>query len=118
MRSYGPEFPETLYALAERGDILATRGKLEEARSVLSPLPDALARVLGPDHFVRGTVLCYYGQVLQAMGDLDGAEAQYRQSLAILSKRLAGRKDSDQLEAVLHAAWPASSLPAAAMPPP
>ena len=29
--------------------------------------------------------------------------AQYRQSLAILSKRLAGRTDNDQLEAMLHA---------------
>ena len=41
VRRYGPEFPETLFALAQRGEILATRGKLEEARSVLAPLPDA-----------------------------------------------------------------------------
>ncbi len=103
VRRYGPEFPETLFALAERGEILANRGKLEEARSVLAPLPDATARVLGPDHFQRVAVLRNYGLVLEAMGDLDGALAQYRQSLAILSKRLAGRTDSDQLEAVLHA---------------
>ena len=103
VRRYGPEFPETLSALAQRGEILATRGKLEEARSVLAPLPDAMARTLGPDHFQRGTVLRNYGLVLEATGDLDGAVAQYRQSLAILSKRLAGRTDSDQLEAVLHA---------------
>jgi tetratricopeptide (TPR) repeat protein/tRNA A-37 threonylcarbamoyl transferase component Bud32 len=100
---YGPEFPETLFALAQRGEILATRGKLEEARSMLAPLPDAAGRVLVPDHFQRGTMLRNYGLVLEAMGDLDGAEARYRQSLAIHSKRLAGRKDIDQLEAVLHA---------------
>ena len=62
-----------------------------------------MARTLGPDHFQRGTVLRNYGLVLEATGDLDGAEAQYRQSLAILSKGLAGRHDRDQLEAVLHA---------------
>ena len=100
---YGPEFPETLNALAQRGEILATRGKLVEARSVLAPLPDAYARTLGPDHFQRGTVLRNYGLVLEATGDLDGAEAQYRQSLAIHSKRLAGRIDNDRLEAVLRA---------------
>ena len=93
MRRYGPEFPETLFALAQRGEILATRGKLEEARSVLAPLPDAYTRVFGPDHFQRGAVLRNYGLVLEATGDLDGAEAQYRQSLAILSKGLAGRSD-------------------------
>jgi tetratricopeptide (TPR) repeat protein len=103
VRRYGPDFPETLSALAQRGEILATRGKLEEARSVLAPLPDAMARTLGPDHFQRGTVLRNYGLVLEATGDLDGAWAKYRQSLAILSKRLAGRSDSDQIEAVLHA---------------
>ena len=103
VRRYGPGFPETLFALAQRGEILATRGKLEEAKSVLAPLPDAMARTLGPDHFQRGTMLRNYGLVLEALGDLDGAMAQYRQSLAIISKRLAGRKDSDQLEALLHA---------------
>jgi tetratricopeptide (TPR) repeat protein len=103
MRRYGPEFPESLFALAQRGEILATRGKLEEARSVLAPLPDAYARVFGPDHFQRGTVLRNYGLVLEATGDLDGAEAQYRQSLAIHSKRLSGRLDHEQLEAMLHA---------------
>jgi len=103
VRRYGPEFPDTLFALAQRGEILATRGKLVEARSVLAPLPDAMARTLGPDHFQRGTVLRNYGLVLEATGDLDGAEAEYRQSLAILSKRLAGRNDSEQLEAVLQA---------------
>ena len=103
VRRYGPEFPETLFALAQRGEILATRGKLEEARSVLAPLPDAYARVFGPDHFQRGTVLRNYGLVLEATGDLDGAEAQYRQSLAIHSKGLSGRLDSEQLEAMLHA---------------
>ena len=104
VRRYGPEFPETLSALAQRGEILAIRGKLEEARSVLAPLPDAFARVLGPDHFQRGTVLRSYGVVLEATGDLDGAEAQYRQSLAIHSKRLAGlaeRPDREQ-EAMLR----------------
>ena len=55
MRRYGPEFPETLFALAQLGEILATRGKLEEARSVLAPLPDAYARAFGPDHFQRGS---------------------------------------------------------------
>ena len=103
MHRYGPEFPETLFALAQRGEILASRGKLEDARSVLAPLPDAMARTLGPDHFQRGTVLRNYGLVLEATGDLDGAEAHYWQSLAILSKRLAGRNDINQLEAVLHA---------------
>jgi tetratricopeptide (TPR) repeat protein/tRNA A-37 threonylcarbamoyl transferase component Bud32 len=103
VRKYGPEFPETLFALAQRGEILATRGKLAEARSVLAPLPDAYARVFGPDHFQRGTVLRNYGLVLEATGDLDGAEARYRQSLAIHSKRLSGRFDHEQLEAMLHA---------------
>jgi tetratricopeptide (TPR) repeat protein len=103
VKKYGPEFPETLFALAQRGEILATRGKLEKARSVLAPLPDAYARVFGPDHFQRGTVLRNYGLVLEATGDLDGAEARYRQSLAIHSKRLSGRFDHDQLEAMLHA---------------
>ena len=83
MRRYGPEFPDTLFALAQRGEILATRGKLEEARSVLAPLPDAYARVFGPDHFQRGKVLRNYGLVLEATGDLDRAQAKYRQSLAI-----------------------------------
>jgi tetratricopeptide (TPR) repeat protein len=90
VRRYGLDFPETVYALAQRGEILATRGKLEEARSVLAPLPDAYARVFGPDHAGRGWVLLNKGLVLEAMGDLDGAEAQYRQSLAIHTKRLAG----------------------------
>jgi tetratricopeptide (TPR) repeat protein len=103
VRRYGPEFPESLFALAQRGEILATRGKLAEARSVLAPLPDAMARTFGPDHFQRATVLRNYGLVLEATGDLDGALTEYRQSLAILSKRLAGRNDIDQLEAVLHA---------------
>ena len=101
VRRYGPEFPETLCALAELGQILATRGKLEEARSVLAPLPDAFARVFGPDHFQRDAVLRNYGVVLEAAGDLNGAVAQYRQSLVIHSKGLAGRRDRDQLEAVL-----------------
>jgi tetratricopeptide (TPR) repeat protein/tRNA A-37 threonylcarbamoyl transferase component Bud32 len=100
---YGPEFPESLFALAQRGEILATRGKLEEARSVLAPLPEAYARVFGSDHVQRGTVLRNYGLVLEATGDLDAAQAQYRQSLAIHSKRLSGRFDHDQLEAMLHA---------------
>jgi tetratricopeptide (TPR) repeat protein len=103
VRRYGPEFPETLSALAQRGEILATRGKVEEARSVLAPLPDAYARVFGQDHFQRGTVLRNYGLVLEATGDLGGAETRYRQSLAIHSKRLSGRVDHDQLEAMLHA---------------
>jgi serine/threonine protein kinase/tetratricopeptide (TPR) repeat protein len=103
VRRYGPEFPETLFALAQEGEILATRGKLEEARAVLAPLPDAYARVFGPDHFQRGSVLRNYGLMLEATGDLDGAEAQYRKSLAVFSKRLSGRNDSAQLEAMMHA---------------
>ena len=119
VRRYGPEFPETLSALAQRGEILATRGKLEEARSVLAPLPDAIARVLGPDHFQRGTVLRNYGLVLEATGDLDGAEAQYRQSLAIHSKRLCREERHRPARGrCCTPAWPASSCPAAATPPP
>ncbi len=103
VRKYGREFPGTLFALAEHGEILAKQGKLVEARSVLVPLPDAFARVLGPDHFQRGRLLRNYGLALEATGDLDGALLQYRQSLAIHSKGLAQRRDSKQLEAVLHA---------------
>jgi tetratricopeptide (TPR) repeat protein len=98
VRKYGPEFPETLFALAERGQILMSRGKLDEARSVLAPLPDAYARVFGPDHFQRGSVLHNYGLVLEAAGDLDGAEKQYGQSLAIYAKGLSGRLGRDRLE--------------------
>ncbi len=107
MRRYGPDFPETLFGRSERGHVLAMRGKLEEARSVLAPVPDAIARALGPDHFQRSMSSRYYGQALEALGDLDGAAAQYRLSLAILSKGLAGRLDRDRLEAALRAAWPA-----------
>ena len=103
VRKHGPEFPETLFALTERGHILAMRGKLEESRSVLAPLPDAIARALGPDHFQRSMASRSYGLTLEALGDLDGAEAQYRQSLAILSKGLAGRRDRYRLKAALHA---------------
>ena len=102
VRRYGPEFPDTLFALAQRGEIQARRWKLEEARSVLAPLPDAYARTFGPDHFQRGQVLRNYGLVLEATGDLEGALAQYRQSLAIYSKNVAARKDRGQLEAMLR----------------
>ncbi len=37
VRRYGPEFPETLSALAQRGEILATSGKLEKARIGVRP---------------------------------------------------------------------------------
>jgi tetratricopeptide (TPR) repeat protein len=104
VRRYGLEFPETLTSLAQRGKILASHGKLGEARAVLAPLPDAFARVLGPDHFERGVVLRNYGLVLEATGELDGALAAYRQAIAILTKRLAGlaaRPDREQ-EAALR----------------
>jgi serine/threonine protein kinase len=93
VRRYGLEFPQTLYALGDRGAFLADRGKLGEARSVLASLQDAVARALGPDHVERVQFLHHYGLVLEAMGDLDGAEEQYRLSLAILSKRPTGQRN-------------------------
>ena len=33
-----------------------------------------MARTFGADHFQRGTVLRNYGLVLEATGDLDGAD--------------------------------------------
>ena len=102
VRRAGRERIVTLSALKEFGDILAKRGKLHEARSVFAALPDGYARVFGPDHFRRGVVLHHYGLLLEATGDLDGAEAQYRRSLAIQSKGLAGRKDRQGIEAKLH----------------
>ncbi len=102
VRRYGLDYPEALFAIAERGDMLAVRGKLEEARAVLAPLPDAYTRTLGPDHFFQYEILESYGCVLEALGDLDGAEAQYRLALAILSKGRAGKsnrvaEDSERL---------------------
>ncbi len=103
VRAYGPKFPETLFALQEQAFILAVRGKLEEARSILSPLLDVMPRALGPDHFQCCRTAQIYGEVLEALGDLDGALARYRQSLAILSKGIGGRLDRDQFEAALDA---------------
>ena len=82
--------------------ILASRGKMAEARTKLQPIPDAMERVLGPDHYLRATASRDYGWILEATGDLDGAIAQYRQALAILSKGLGGRADRDQHEATLN----------------
>ncbi|MGO9464371.1 MAG: protein kinase domain-containing protein [Isosphaeraceae bacterium] len=102
VRRFGPEFPQTLSALQECGMILASRGKMAEARTKLQPIPDAMERVLGPDHYLRATASRDYGWILEATGDLDGAIAQYRQALAILSKGLGGRADRDQHEATLN----------------
>ena len=102
VRRFGPEFPQTLSALQEWGMILASRAKMEEARAKLQPIPDAMARVLGPDHYLRATAARDYGWTLEATGDLDGAIAQYRLALLILAKGLAGRADRDQHEATLN----------------
>ena len=114
VRRYGPEFPETLFALAQRGEILATRGKLEEARSVLAPLPDAYARALGPDHFQRGTVLRNYGLVLEATGDLDGAQRNTGSRSRSSRSGSPGGSTATSSRPCCTPAWPASSCPAAA----
>jgi tetratricopeptide (TPR) repeat protein len=103
VRQYGPEFPQTLYALEELGLVLARRGKIEEARSILAPVPDAMVRTLGPDHFQTARTLHIYGQVLEATGDLDGALAHYRRSLASFSKGASGRLDRARFEAAVRA---------------
>ncbi len=101
-KHYGPEFPDTLYAVDEWGVILAERGKTEEARSRLAPIPDIMARVLGPDHYQRAVALRDYGQTLEATGDLEGALAQYRQALALFSNGVGGRFDRVRFENALH----------------
>ena len=118
VRKFGPEFPETLTALAQRGEILATRGKLEEARSVLRPLPDAYARVLGPDHIQRSTVLQNYGLVLEATGDLDGARRSTGSRSRSTRRGSPGGPTAASSRPCCTPASPASSWPPAAMPPP
>jgi serine/threonine protein kinase len=103
LRKYGPNFPETIRAFAQRGNILLRRGKLAEARSVLAPLQDAWSRVFGPDHIQRFIVLQDYGEALEATGDLDGAETQYHRAVAILSKGPAVRLDRDVQVAMFRA---------------
>jgi hypothetical protein len=65
--------------------------------------------VLGRDHFQRSVVLPDYGLVLEAAGDLDGAKAPYRQSLAIQSNGLAGGSTTTSSKPRCTPAWPASS---------
>jgi tetratricopeptide (TPR) repeat protein len=103
VRQNGLEFPQTLYALQELGLVLAKRGKMEDARTILAPVPDAMVRTLGPDHFQLARTLHIYGQVLEATGDPDGALAHYQRSLAIFSKGVSGRLDLDFLEAAVRA---------------
>jgi hypothetical protein len=77
-RTGGMDLPQTLYAYQELGSVLAKRGKLEEARSMLAPIMAAMVRVLGPDHFQTARTSRIYGEVLEGTGNLNGAEAQYR----------------------------------------
>jgi tetratricopeptide (TPR) repeat protein len=86
IRTMGADHPETLSSRAAFGYVLALRGKLEEARSIFAPLPDAYSRRLGPDNFHLGETCLHYGLVFEALGDLDGAEAQYRRAGQILEK--------------------------------
>ena len=71
--------PLDLYALARKGHICQTLGKLDDAKAVYQQT----LSIAGDNEIDQAVAYGNLGNVLQTRGDLDGAEDMYRKSLEI-----------------------------------
>lgn len=80
--SVGISDPYLLYRLAE---LDLTRGRVQDARRLAQQSVDAYQGVQGSYQYLTAAMLDL-GKVLEAQGDLAGAQSQFEQSLAIAQK--------------------------------
>lgn len=87
-RLVGRDTPEVAGALNNLGDLLRTRGKNEEAITLLQEAVRIRRELLGADHLDLATSLSNLGICLFSRGDWEGALALFREALGIYLQRL------------------------------
>src|SRR5690606_41516218 len=81
----GPDHPGVGTTLNAIGLLLGQRGEHDDAIAAFHRVIGIYERALGAEHRFTGVARGNLAEALQARGDLDEAERQYRYSIAILS---------------------------------
>jgi serine/threonine-protein kinase len=87
----GAEHPQVAVTSSNLGALLLARGQEREAETLLQRAIDLQRRHLGPDHVRLSYPLVHLADLLRRRGDagdLDQAEARYREALAIRRRAL------------------------------
>lgn len=96
----GDEHPDVLVGAANHANLLATRGEFERAATLFDRLIESHRRVLGADHPRTADVLSLAAPLLENLGQLERAEAMFRELLQIREQSPSmGRDHPDTLSA-------------------
>jgi tRNA A-37 threonylcarbamoyl transferase component Bud32/tetratricopeptide (TPR) repeat protein len=82
-RLLGPDAPMTITLMADKGNLLETAGRLEEALRNDIAARERFDRVLGSEHPLTAMSWCNQGELLNLLGRPDQAEAAYDHCLQI-----------------------------------